>query len=198
MKCKLINVLVFAVGAAIGSAVTYKVVKTQYDRIIQEEIESVKEAFANNPALTDNDEGTKGEVDGQINLAEYKSLNEELEGNKKEYAKIVENYTTEKGGSETMAKGPCVISPYDFGEIEGYGMVELTYYADGTLEDEDYNIVTNVDGLIGSDALYTFGEYEEDAVFVRNEQLRTDFQILKDYRTYAEAKRIGPKQVDDE
>ena len=46
MKCKFVNVLMFAVGAAIGSAVTWKVVKTKYEKIAQEEIESVKEAFA--------------------------------------------------------------------------------------------------------------------------------------------------------
>ena len=48
MKSKFINVLMFAVGAAIGSAVTWKIVKTKYDRIVQEEIESIREAFDNN------------------------------------------------------------------------------------------------------------------------------------------------------
>ena len=97
-----------------------------------------------------------------------------------------------------MTKEPYVISPYDFGELDDYSQVELTYYADGTLEDEDYNIVTDADELIGRDSLYTFGEYEDDAVFVRNERLRADFQILKDYRTYAEARSVGPSKVDDE
>ena len=97
-----------------------------------------------------------------------------------------------------MVIKPYVISPYDFGELDGYSQVELTYYADGTLEDEDYNIVTDVDELIGSDSLLTFGEYEDDAVFVRNDRLRADFQILKDYRTYEDARRVGPDQVDDE
>ena len=97
-----------------------------------------------------------------------------------------------------MARGPYVISPYDFGEIEGYSLIELTYYADGILEDEEYNVVTDVDELVGQDSLYSFGEYEDDAVFVRNERLRADFQILKDYRTYVEAKNVGPKQVGNE
>lgn len=203
MKCKFINVLMFAAGAAIGSAVTYKVVKTQYDRIIQEEIESVKEVFANNPALygEGTDEGTsddESELEGQIDWSELEDLDEDDEDDdKKQYAKIAENYTTEKGGSITMAKGPYVISPYDFGEIDGYSLIELTYYADGVLEDEEYNIVEDVDELIGNDSLYTFGEYEEDAVFVRNEHLRADFQILKDPRTYTESRKVGPKQVGD-
>ena len=97
-----------------------------------------------------------------------------------------------------MARDPYVIAPYDFGEIDGYHTIELTYYADDVLEDDSYCIVNDRDDLIGPKALNTFGDYEEDAVFVRNERLRTDFQILKDYRTYAEARSIGPTRVADE
>ena len=46
MKSKFINVLMFAVGAAIGSAVTWKVLKTKYDATIQAEIDAIKEGFA--------------------------------------------------------------------------------------------------------------------------------------------------------
>ena len=96
-----------------------------------------------------------------------------------------------------MKKEPYVIAPYDFGELDGYSQIELTYYLDGILEDDEYHIVTDADELIGPKALTTFGEYEEDSVFVRNDYLRTDFQILKDYRTYDEAKHIGPGRVDE-
>ena len=97
-----------------------------------------------------------------------------------------------------MEKEPYVISPYDFGEIDEYSQIELTYYADEILEDDEYNIVTNIDEIIGSKALTTFGEYEDDSVFVRNERLCADFQILKDPRTYAEARSIGPNRVGNE
>ena len=46
MKSTLNNVLIFAVGAAIGSAATWYFVKTKYERIAQEEIDSVKEEFS--------------------------------------------------------------------------------------------------------------------------------------------------------
>ena len=97
-----------------------------------------------------------------------------------------------------MTREPYVIAPYDFGELDGYRKFELTYYADDVLEDEDYNIINDREDLIGRESLYTFGEFDDDAVFVRNEKLRSDFQILKDYRTYAEARSVGPNQVDDE
>lgn len=215
MKCKFINVLMFAAGAAIGSAVTWKVVKTKYEKIAQEEIDSVKEAFADRLANLQeqvDEYATLDEVEERIDRAQkidwsdYEDLEEENndeddcdpEDDLNDYARLVDNYTNGKGGVDEMTKRPYVISPYDFGELDGYSQVELTYYADGTLEDEDYNIVTDVDELIGSDSLFTFGEYEDDAVFVRNDRLRADFQILKDYRTYEEARSVGPDQVDDE
>lgn len=215
MNYKFINVLMFAAGAAIGSAVTWKVVKTKYERIVQEEIDSVKETFANNFASRSDADDTitdENENDSyhQVDWSELEDLNEdedeEDEDNKSEedylrdYGRLIDHYTTndnKKGGAENMAKEPYVISPYDFGEIDEYHKIELTYYADGILEDEDYSIVNDVDELIGSKALTTFGEYEDDAVFVRNERLCTDFQILKDYRTYDEARSVGPKQVRD-
>lgn len=47
MNKKLFGVLMFAAGAAIGSAVAWKLVKTKYEQIAQEEIDSVKEEYAN-------------------------------------------------------------------------------------------------------------------------------------------------------
>ena len=201
MNCKFINVLAFAAGAAIGSAVTWKIVKTKYDNLIQEEIDSVKQVFAESFAssqeqeddcLEESDEEPSSSTTSQICWEELEDLDEESEEDesdysRQEYEKLVSNYTNEKGGPEYMAKNdakaPYVIAPLDFGELDDYKTFELTYYADNVLEDEDYNIVNDADELLGPKALTTFGEYEDDAVFVRNERLQADFQILKDYRT---------------
>ena len=210
MKSKLINVLMFAAGAAVGSAVTWKVVKTQYERTVQEEVDAFKESYAecmsnmqeqaDDAEDDESDAGTDGTAK-QINWDELEDLDEEDDSDEddlNEYERLANRYTNEKGGAESMADEPYVISPYDFGELDEYHQIELTYYADGILEDEDYNIVTDADELIGRDSLFKFGEYEDDSVFVRNERLCTDFQILKDYRTYAEARSVGPNQVADE
>lgn len=207
MNCKFTNVLIFAVGAAIGSAVTYKVVKDKYERIVQEEIESVKEAFVDR--LTNLQDQVDDYVTAyaaeewadrakQIDWSELEDIEDDdsNEDDLNEYARILNKYNKEEGGAKDMTKEPYVISPYDFGELDGYRQIELTYYADGTLEDENYDIVTDYEEVIGRDSLNTFGEYEDDAVFVRNDHLKTDFQILKDYRTYEEARSVGPKQVD--
>lgn len=203
----------FAAGAAIGSAVTWKVLKTKYDRLIQDEIDSVKEAFSdrfNDSYDSDEQPEEEEEEDSSETLTKANISNlddiiededdEFTEDEKNEYERIASKYISEKGGVENMigtAKPPYVISPLDFGELDDYHQIELTYYLDGILEDEDYHIVTDADELIGPDALTTFGEYEEDSVYVRNERLCTDFLILKDYRTYDEARSIRPEQDDD-
>lgn len=219
MNYKFINALMFAAGATIGSVVTWKIVKSRYERIAQEEIDSVKAAFNDRLAELEGDDDKSGADDEaeeepqtstQINWDELEDLEEDEDESSdevfREYARIAELYSDrekieadirKKGGAE-MARAPYVISPYDFGEIDGYKQFELTYYVDDVLEDEDYNIVTDADELIGPDALMTFGEYEDDAVFVRNERLKADFQILKDYRTYDEARTVGPGRVNDE
>ena len=212
MNCKFTNVLVFAVGAAIGSAVTYAVLKPKYERMIQEEVDSFKRDFvecmtdikaASDEESEDEDEERPGDTDNahQIDWDALEDLDEEEEEfdpddeSLNEYEEVLKKYTSEKGGAVTVAKNPYVISPFDFGEIDEYNRISLTYYADGVLEDEDQEIVTDVDDLIGVGSLNTFGEYEDDSVFVRNERLRTDFEILKDYRTYAEANGNSPDQV---
>ena len=83
---------------------------------------------------------------------------------------------------------PYVISPDEFGEMEDedYDKVSFTYYADGVLADEYDEIVENIDEIIGEESLTHFGEYEDDSVFVRNDKLKCDYEILLDQRNYSD------------
>ena len=217
MNRKIINIIIFTVGAAIGSAVTWKIVKDRYEKIVQEEIKSVKEVFSDR-FNSSNEEASSEESDEEMSeedpVSDYRKIcwddledldpseleEEEYQADLIEYEDIANIY--KEGGADNMPtsepREPYVIEPIEFGELDGYKTFELTYYEDGILEDEDYEIVRNPEEILGPDALGSFGEYEDDSVFVRNERLRADFQILKDYRTYDEARSIGPGRVDDE
>ena len=46
MNNKIINVVLFTAGAAIGSVVTWTFIKKKYEQIAQEEIDSVKEEYS--------------------------------------------------------------------------------------------------------------------------------------------------------
>lgn len=222
MNRKIINLIIFTVGAAFGSAVTWKIVKDKYEKIVQEEIKSVKEVFYDR--FNDSNEESSSEESGdemseEDPISDYRKINwDELEDldpselEEEEYqadyaGTVVSKYEDianiyKEGGADNMPtsepREPYVIEPIEFGELDDYKTFELTYYEDGILEDENYDIVKNPEEILGPDALGSFGEYEDDSVFVRNERLRADFQILKDYRTYDEARSIGPGRVDDE
>ena len=40
------------------------------------------------------------------------------------------------------------------------------------------------DEIVGLDSLTHFGEYEDDSVFVRNDVMKCDYEILLDHRNY--------------
>ena len=83
---------------------------------------------------------------------------------------------------------PYIITPDEFGEFDDYETISLTYYADGVLTDDMDEPIEDVDGLVGVDSLSHFGEYEDDSVFVRNDRMKADYEILSDLRNYSDIK----------
>ena len=193
MNCKLFNVLCFAAGAAIGSVATWKFVKTKYEQIAQEEIESVKETFRNRER--DIEATAPAKVVAQItaekpDIMEYAAKLKEFgyaaEIKEDSDEDLDEEYEEEEE-DEDMSDEPYVISPDDFDE-NGYETESLTYYADGVLTDSYGEIIEkeDADDMIGLESLTHFGEYEDDSVFVRNDSRECDYEILKDTRNYSD------------
>lgn len=187
MNNTLTNVLVFVAGAGIGSAVTWRVVSSKYEQILKEEIQSVKDTFAKKRAVVEPDDEnvTTQVINTDDDTAKVKVSNEERE---KYYNILGSNgytdYRTAKEGYEqTSFDKPYVIPPEDFGECE-YETISLTYYSDGVLADDMDEIVDDVDTVVGDDFATHFGEYEEDSVFIRNDDRRCDYEILFDPRKY--------------
>lgn len=170
MKGILSKILIFAAGAAIGSAVTWKIASTTRDKIIQEEVDSVKESLSKLYSKETKEEEVIAPTDKEI----YKSIAQDngyINYNKKD---------TEVSDVER----PYIISPDEFGEYHGYDTLSLTLYADGVLTDDQDEIIDDIDEIVGKDSLNHFGEYEDDSVFVRNDRLKCDYEILLDSATY--------------
>lgn len=186
---KITNLIIFAAGAAVGSAVTWKIVKTKYEQIAKEEIDSVKEAFSKKESIskepTEDKEKSVDEIHSRLekpNLMEYAAKVSECG-----YSEDLEEKNKEEDVESMDDDRPYVISPDEFGELDDYDLISLTYYADEVLADDIDEIVEDVDNVVGLDSLTHFGEYEPDSVFVRNDRLKADYEILLDERTYPEA-----------
>lgn len=195
------NIIIFSLGAAIGSLITWAFVKEKYEQMANEEIDSVKEVFyARKKELEDryeeddscyNDDNEDDyEAEKECDKQEYQKIIHENGYAPYSYDEVLKKKTVENGDDKVKfsfgdAK-PYTIPPDEFGEADGYGLETLTYYADGVLTDDWGNIIENVDELVGEDSLKTFGEYEDDSVFVRNDNFKCEYEILLDNQKYSD------------
>lgn len=161
--------LVFTTGLIIGAVCTWLHTKNKYEKILQEEIESVKKTFSkNNNGYTPCD---------------------------KDKEKMSDIISDSGYANEEKNDHPYVIPPEEFGEIEGYERISLTYYSNGVLADDSDSKIDNVEdilGTVGADLKDHFGEYEDDSVYVRNDARSCDYEILYDVRTYDEVLASKP------
>lgn len=202
MNSKRWVLLAFIAGVGVGSVCTWQLLKRKYEQIAQEEIDSVKAVYverknvekAEKSFLEGLQEGLKKkETQDNEDLKEYKSIIQK-EGYT-DYSRRVE----EKKG-DLFTEKPYVILPEEFGEFEDYEKISLTYYADKVLADENDEEVDDVDENVGEESLNHFGEYEDDSVFVRNDRLKCDYEILLDQRNYYDVTQTNhiERRNDDE
>lgn len=180
-------VFTFALGAAAGALVAWKVLDERYKRIMDEEVESFRAAISNKE---------KNEAD----KPETEEVEPEFTGDdRKNYATTLANcgytsYSDAKDGLKDVdgTDDIHVITPIEFAENEDYDTHTLTYYSDGVLTDEQDNPVDDIDEVVGLESLEIFGMCDTDSVYVRNDRLKTDYEILLDMRPYSDVKGPSP------
>ena len=197
MKNKLCNVLMFATGAAIGSLVTWKVAKTRYEQMIQDEVNAFKEDYVRCMRGCDEDdvqnEDNQGEVDDDDPDDPEMNMYLDLAHMYDQSGDETENDEEGVGDEEVpYINGPYVITPTDFADGNyDHALHSLTYYSDGVLAD-DWLVELDIEETIGEESLDHFGDYAEDVVHVRNERLNADYEVARDPRTYAEMAANAP------
>lgn len=215
-KSALLKVAIFAMGAATGFIVAKKVYEKYYADIAQEEIDSVKEAFERQDArlrepynkenvITDEEEKiertnrnalTRSSLDGNVN--EQAKRNYNLAGVKYEETDVDEE---EEEQPVTDAAGkteeemdltrvdrtqPYIIDDQEFtNEFDHHDKISLYYYKeDDVLCDEHEEVINDIEEKVGYDALAALDM--QTTVWVRNEPLCIDYEIISINKSYAE------------
>ncbi len=176
MTSTLSKIIIFAVGAAVGSAVTWKLVKDKYSQKTEEAIADMKEYLYGKANKEEKP------VEKEPNEWDYRK------SDIASYKEKLEKYNTNTEEVDTVSE-PYIIAPEEFGECD-YDTESLTYYSDGVLTDDCDNPVADIENTVGLESLNSFGEYEDDSVFVRNDRLKTDYEILLDERKYTDVDRV--------
>lgn len=185
MSRKMNGAGLFLAGTAFGALLVLQYAKRKYAQIAREEIDSVRRAFH------DFEAARSAEAARQKERNEYADVLRRAG-----YADSLDTVEAAEGKEEpAVTDTPYVISPNEFGEREDYDTVSLICYADNQVADDNDELLEDVEGTIGADSLTHFGEYEDDSVFVRNDRLKCDYEILRDMRRYSDVIRNGPRRV---
>ena len=170
--------LSFALGAAAGSFASWQLLKNKFKQIADQEIAEVKARYVEVY-------GNKEEAPEELPAPEKKNTEQDI----KEYAAMLAktgyvNYSNTKELEEETNK-PYVVAANDFSD--DFELVTLTYFNDGVLADKDLNIITDLKGTVGEDFARYFVDELDDAVYIRNDVNKCEYEILRDEYDYADA-----------
>ena len=183
------NLLIFVAGAVLGSAVTYVVVRRSDERKRKKEIDELREFYKNREENKD-----AGTTDEHVESPKTESENIVSQTSNLDpiYVEDVEGDVQLEviPGSGLPYPAPYIIESDQFGDQEGYDCAGTWfYYQNGYLIDSTGMEVSfaDRDAMIGNlltseDALDHFDC--ESAVYIRNERLKTDFEILLETEDY--------------
>lgn len=173
----------FIIGGAIGSFVTYLMIKNKYDKEKQDEISEIRNLYLvdklERAPLVDDEEtthtlDTNSESEVKKILHHY---NEEDNSDFSEYVDEASKYNPNDVRPTT--KDIEQITEDEFGEEFDYDCVTLYYYLDGVLADQSDNIIDNEATLLIPNYTLRLEESDSDVIFIRNHRLKTDFEILR-------------------
>ena len=183
---KLKGLLIFAAGAIAGTVAGIGMSKRHFEAIAAQEINEVRDYYrkANKELadqLVDKTSDTKEE---QAEEPEKIEVNKE---EKKEYDNIIKhgNYiTTEEINDEeelfSEDDEPYIIDPSEFGNNGHYATQTCTYFADGVLVDDVDEVIEEPETLVGNFHVDIFRDFDATSVYVRNDWMKMDFEILRD------------------
>lgn len=183
------KMFIFTLGAAAGSLATWLFLKTRYERLIEEDIASVKEYYSRREEEVvefegEPDRNPEDELEKDQAKKDIEDLTIIVEGNN--YVKYGNAGDAEKEVKTVMK--PYVIPPKKFGDCD-YETITLTYYqGDDVLADDADEPILDVEDVVGIDSFDHFGENEDDpdVVYVRNDAMKVDYEICRNADSYAE------------
>lgn len=211
-KKVLSGLAIFAAGLVTGSIITNAVVKEkaikEANEKAAEEIAEVRKIYRNKTKkeeyekVAEESEKEVKEENEKVDPLKVKPQTDREDYNS--YYKMTQNYTSQNEEKPKRASSisdlnaftyeksvdrPYIIDPEDYGEEDDYDTMQLTYFmGDKTLVDESADdTIDEPDLHIGLDNLAIFDEFQgASSIYVRNDILKMDFEILKDDCAYSD------------
>ena len=157
------TLIAFLAGTVIGSLVTYFAVKNHFRDLTNKEIDEMSKRFAE----ADSSPEEHNEDPSTVFM-----------DNTRKHISNLDDYPREDVSDDEK---PRILHDLeDYTDDDEYDKCTLIYYSDGILADQ-YDHQLSIEETIGDEEfLDHFGEVEKDILYVRNEHLKTDYEIIKE------------------
>lgn len=183
MNTKVQGAFVLLTTIMLTSTLTYILTKAKYTK---QPVSTADIPEQQKPEIKQNSAKKEEEIPLQNNTQKI-DITKYAEKYTRHNTELVRDYTPEP---EPKPDTPNIeiIDEDIFDSNDAYEGLTFTLYSDGILADEQDNIVTDPEHNVGLYAVERFNAIEHNgAVYVRNHETKTDFEILRDLRSYGEA-----------
>lgn len=157
-------------GATSGILVLWRHLKNKSDREIEEARESLYQLM-------------KQEVDKGVEKV-FQESEEQSEEEVKEYREVVNNYIPPSQSKPSPVSYVYTITPDDYYYDREHDKEELVYYEEENVLADGDDAAIDISETVTYECLTHMGEYEEDAVYIRNENTGTDYCVTRTTEHY--------------
>ena len=183
---------IFLAGAAVGAGSCFIFVKKHYEKVAQEEIDSVKEYYHQSKQYSEKKEEidiqepkpmeyTSPSKDETVDYSEYaarkigEQLREHIEKGRNDEHMVKHEHPTDE---DTM---PYIIDDKTVGNVGFYARATLIYYMgnDMLVDEESDEPIDDIQGTIGKDNLEILKAIPETTIYVRNVGYGIDYEVIK-------------------
>ena len=174
------RILYVTFGTIIGSVVTYILMKKHCEEYIHEELrlareheaESKKEAVKKPVEKTENRQDDKVVVAGSDIVKKKATTNPPTD------------YTSYSNGKEERMIS-LITSERFANEEPEFEKITLNFYEDDGVLADNYGDIVDIEKSIGLKAVNYFDLLHTDVVYIRNEKLKIDYEIVLEHESYS-------------
>ena len=176
-------------GSGIGAGVTYICLKDRFEKKLHEEVVALMTDYVERDReLAKKNEERKKELEEKLysdddtaEFVDYTSMytgqiNEAINNATISYNEVVENMDDVSAAAE-------IISDVEFGnpDFDDYRKISVDYFNDDGVAFESLSgeALDGFELIVGDEWKGAFGEYTPNVVYVRNHELKTDYEIIE-------------------
>lgn len=183
-------------GAAVGFALGWTIKRKRMEGEIEKAVAEVKESLDIQTKLNDD---FKDKLEETATKKAYEMIRKVYDNDRSPQENVHKEAPVAKPPmtmEERIMSKPFVIYGDDFGEeteaAETYDTISLTWYADDRLADEGTMELVDIASTIGWDAIDEFDKQHVNTIYIRNDRLKTDYEVFKYDETYEDALKERP------